>query len=414
MKVSVKPKVIRTATVALSLNYLLKGQLAFLKNNYEVIAVSGSDEHLEAVAVREQVQTIAIEMQRSISPLKDLKSLWQLYKLFKREKPLIVHSITPKAGLLTMLAGYCARVPVRIHTFTGLIFPTKKGFLQQVLIFMDRLLCSCATNIYPEGQGVKKDLISYRITSKPLKVLANGNINGIDTHFFSKEQLPLQEQDSLQHELGITDNDFVFVFVGRLVGDKGINELVSAFKKLKSEESKGENHESKGEHQNENLLYEAVNSKFKIQNSKLLLVGPLESELDPLEQETLKEIASNTDIISVGFQKDVRPYLDISDCLVFPSYREGFPNVVLQAGAMGLPSIVTNINGSNEIIIDGQNGVIVPVKNTNALQEAMLKMMCDLDFYSELQSNARRLIVSRYEQKVVWEALLEEYKNISE
>lgn len=398
----------------MSLDYLLKGQLAFLKNNYEVIAVSGSDEHLEAVAAREQVQIIAIEMRRSISPLKDLKSLWQLYRLFKREKPLIVHSITPKAGLLTMLAGYCARVPVRIHTFTGLIFPTKKGFLQQVLIFMDRLLCSCATHIYPEGQGVKKDLISYRITSKPLKVLANGNVNGIDTHFFSKEQLPLQEQESLQHELGITDKDFVFVFVGRLVGDKGINELVSAFKKLKNEESKGENHESKGEHQNENLLYEAVNSKFKIQNSKLLLVGTLESELDPLEQETLKEIASNTHIISVGFQKDVRPYLGLSDCLVFPSYREGFPNVVLQAGAMGLPNIVTNINGSNEIIIDGQNGVIVPVKNTNALQEAMLKMMCDLDFYSELQRNARGLIVSRYEQKVVWEALLEEYKNISE
>jgi glycosyltransferase involved in cell wall biosynthesis len=414
MKVSVKPKIIRTATVALSLNYLLKGQLGFLNDQYDVVAVSGGDDDLIQVATREEVRTIAIEMQRSISPLKDLKSFWQLYWLFKKEKPLIVHSITPKAGLLTMLAGYFARVPVRIHTFTGLIFPTKRGFLQQVLIFMDRLLCSSATHIYPEGQGVKKDLIAYRITSKPLKVLANGNVNGIDTHFFSREQLPLQEQESLQYDLGISDNDFVFVFVGRLVADKGINELVSAFKKFKNEESKGENHESIGEQQNENLFYEAVNSKFKIQNSKLLLVGPLESELDPLEQETLKEIASNTDIISVGFQKDVRPYLGISDCLVFPSYREGFPNVVLQAGAIGLPSIVTNINGSNEIIIDGQNGVIIPVKNTNALQEAMLKMMFDLNFYSELQSNARALIVSRYEQKVVWEALLEEYKNISE
>jgi glycosyltransferase involved in cell wall biosynthesis len=218
----------------------------------------------------------------------------------------------------------------------------------------------------------------------------------------------------LQHDLGISDNDFVFVFVGRLVGDKGINELVSAFKKLKSQKSKVENNESKlesqnrkGEHQNGNLFHKAS-------NSKLLLVGPFESELDPLEQETLDEIAFNTDIISVGFQKDVRPYLGISDCLVFPSYREGFPNVVLQAGAMGLPSIVTNINGSNEIITDGQNGVIVPVKNTNALQEAMLKMMCNLFFYNELQGNARALIVSRYEQKVVWEALLEEYKNISE
>jgi glycosyltransferase involved in cell wall biosynthesis len=407
-------KIIRTSTVAMSLDYLLKGQLAFLNKYYKVVAVSGADEHLSTVTDREGVTTYCITMQRKISPYKDLLSLWQLYCFFKKEKPLIVHSITPKAGLLTMLAGYFARVPVRIHTFTGLIFPTKKGFLQQVLIFMDRLLCSCATHIYPEGQGVKKDLISYRITSKPLKVLANGNVNGIDTYFFSKDQLSLREKESLQYELGITDNDFVFVFVGRLVGDKGINELVSAFKKLKNQKSKEENQKSQGEHQNENLFYEDVNSKFKIQNSKLLLVGPLESELDPLEQETLKEIASNTDIISVGFQKDVRPYLAISDCLVFPSYREGFPNVVLQAGAMGLPSIVTNINGSNEIIIDGQNGVIVPVKNPTELHDAMMKMMSNSDFYSHLQGKARAMIISRYEQQVVWEAILLEYKRLEQ
>ncbi|OOV29271.1 glycosyltransferase family 1 protein [Flavobacterium sp. LM5] len=405
-------KLIRTSTVPMSLDYLLKGQLAFLKSNYDVIAVSGHDERLESVAAREQVQTIAVEMQRAISPLKDLKSLWQLYLLFKREKPLIVHSITPKAGLLTMLAGYCARVPLRIHTFTGLIFPTKKGFLQQVLIFMDRLLCSCATHIYPEGQGVKKDLISYRITSKPLKVLANGNVNGIDTHFFSKEPLPLKEQVSLQHELGITDHDFVFVFVGRLVRDKGISELVSAFIKLKKERSKKENDEFKGEHQSENLFKEAVNSKTKFQNIKLLLVGPFESELDPLEQKTLKAIASNTDIISVGFKKDVRPYFGISDCLVFPSYREGFPNVVMQAGAMGLPSIVTDINGCNEIIIEGKNGTIIPVKDTEALFQAMNKMMIDDAFRRQLQQKARQMIVSRYEQKVVWEAILAEYKEL--
>ena len=373
-------KLIRTSTVALSLDFLLKGQLAFLNQYFEVIAVSGEDEHLRTVAEREKVKTIAVPMQRNISPLKDLVSLCQLYFLFKKEKPQIVHSITPKAGLLSMLAAKLAGVPVRIHTFTGLIFPSKTGFLQQLLIFMDRLLCACATHIYPEGQGVKNDLMHYKITSKPLKVIANGNVNGIDTAYFSKDKVLFEEQQALKKELGINETDFVFVFVGRLVGDKGINELVKAF------------------------------SQLTTHNSQLLLVGSTESELDPLQLETLQEIENNKNILTVGFQSDVRLYFSISDCLVFPSYREGFPNVVLQAGAMGLPSIVTDINGSNEIIMDGENGIIIPVKNVDALQLAMLKIIEDELLFAQLQANSRKRIVSRYEQKVVWEAILNEYK----
>lgn len=386
-------KLIRTSTVALSLDFLIKGQLAFLNQYFEVIAVSGADEHLTVVAEREKVKTASVPMQRNISPLKDLVSLWQLYWLFKKEQPYIVHSITPKAGLLSMIAAKLAGVPIRIHTFTGLIFPSKKGFLQRLLIFMDRLLCACATQVYPEGEGVKRDLIYYKITSKPLKVIANGNVNGIDTAYFSKEQVAFQEQQTLKKELGIGENDFVFIFVGRLVGDKGINELVQAFKQLVVSSSGVEN------------------SSIKNQ-IKLLLVGPLESDLDPLQPETLKEIDYNPNVISVGFQKEVRSYFAIADSFVFPSYREGFPNVVLQAGAMGLPSIVTDINGSNEIIVDGDNGIIIPAQNTIALQEAMLRMIPKGAFYNQLQQNARKMIVSRYEQKVVWEAILEEYRKL--
>lgn len=382
-------KIIRISTVALSLDFLLKGQLAFLSQHFEVVAVSGDDEHLRIVAQREGVRTVAIKMQRNISPLKDLISLVQLYFLFKKEKPEIVHSITPKAGLLSMLAAKLAGVPVRIHTFTGLIFPSKTGLLQRILIFMDRLLCACATHIYPEGQGVKKDLIQYKITSKPLNIIANGNVNGIDTTHFSKEQISFQEQQTLKNDLGIKENDFVFIFVGRLVGDKGINELVTAFSKLSTN-----------------------NQQPTTVNLKLLLVGPLEPELDPLQPNTLKEIESNPNIITVGFQTDVRLYYSIADCLVFPSYREGFPNVVLQAGAMGLPSIVTDINGSNEIIVEGQNGIIVPSKNIVALQKAMLKVKTEEDFYNELQQNSRKMIVAKYEQKVVWQAILEEYRKL--
>lgn len=375
-------KIVRTSTVPLSLNILLKGQLKFLNQYFLVKAISSEGDDLESVSKREGVDTIVVNMQRGISPFKDLISLIELYKKLRREKPLIIHSITPKAGLLTMLAGKFARIPIRLHTFTGLIFPTAAGFKKRILIAMDRLLCWSATNIYPEGEGVKNDLLKYNITRKPLKILANGNVNGIDTSYFNPELYDAAKKQKLRNELSIHSDDFVFIFVGRLVGDKGINELVQAFS----------------------------NSKFKIQNSKLLLVGSLETELDPLSAETLKEIQENANIISVGFQPDVRPYFAISNALAFPSYREGFPNVVMQAGAMGLPSIVTDINGCNEIIEEGKNGLIIPPKEVVALQKAMERLKTDNDLYNYLQQHARELIVNRYQREEVWQALLEEYQ----
>lgn len=372
-------KIIRTATVAMSLNILLKGQLRYLNQFFDVLAVSGYDADLETVKNREEVSVVSVTMKRSIAPFQDLISLYRLYKLFKKERPTIVHSITPKAGLLSMVAAKYANVPVRIHTFTGLVFPAKKGLFQKILILMDKVLCWHATHIIPEGAGVKQDLLDYKITKKPLEVIANGNVNGIDTTFFNSNTISEQQQQNLRNELGIDSSDFVFVFIGRLVADKGINELVRAFLSL------------------------------KIPNCKLLLVGPYETE-DPLQPETLKAIQQNDSILSVGFQHDVRPYLVISDCLVFPSYREGFPNVVMQAGAMGLPSIVTDINGSNEIIIEGFNGTIVPAKNVTALSNAMIRIKEDETWRNQLQSNARSSIISRYEQELVWEALLIKYK----
>lgn len=379
-----KSKMMRISTIGLSLNYLLKGQLKFLDRYYSVIGVSSDDGNLGEVEQREGIKTINLCMQRNISPLNDLISLFKLFVLFKKEKPKIVHSITPKAGLLSMVAAKMAGVPIRIHTFTGLIFPTKTGMMQKLLILMDRILCYCATHIYPEGEGVKVDLLLYRVTSKPLVILANGNINGIDSQYFCCNNFSFENKVALRKSIDIEEEDFVFVFVGRLVGDKGINELVSAFRE--------------------------VNNHFK--NIKLLFVGAFESELDPLLIDTLFEISNNKNIISVGFQKDIRPYFAISDTLIFPSYREGFPNVVLQAGAMGLPSIVSNVNGCNEIIVDGENGIIIPVKNVEAICTAMNKMLSNHHFRAHLLRNARKMIITRYEQEVVWNAILDEYRNI--
>ncbi|MBF4486004.1 MULTISPECIES: glycosyltransferase family 4 protein [unclassified Flavobacterium] len=377
-------KIIRLSTVPISLNVLLKGQLEFLNKHYNVIAVSGKGIDLNQVVSREGVEVFSVEMERKISPVKDFVSLVKLYFYFKKERPLIVHSITPKAGLLSMTAAKFAGVPIRIHTFTGLIFPSKQGLFQKILILMDKLLCLWATNIYPEGEGVKNDLINYKITKKPLKVIGNGNVNGIDTNYFNPGLFNLQDIIQERNKLGISENDFVFVFVGRLVKDKGINELINAFSKF----------------------------QYNYKNVKLLLVGPFEDDLDPLNTETIKTIKESENIISVGFQNDVRAYYAMADTLVFPSYREGFPNVVMQAGAMGLPSIVTNINGCNEIIIEHENGIIIPVKDSASIYDAMEKMLTDKEYCYKLGTNARISIISRYEQQLVWNAILSEYKSL--
>ncbi len=182
--------------------------------------------------------------------------------------------------------------------------------------------------------------------------------------------------------MNILETDFVFIFVWRLVADKGINELIEAFKIV----------------------------TIKNNNCKLLLVGPFENELDPLNEDTLLEIKNNTSILSVGFQTDVKLYFSIANALVFPSYREGFPNVVLQAGAMGLPCIVTNISGSNEIIKDEVNGLIVPIENAYAISYAMNELINDEVLVSRMKEKARNNIVAKYTQEIVWEAILSEYK----
>lgn len=367
-------KLLRISTIPLSLDVFCKGQLKMLSSYYEVVAVSSPGAELETVANREGVRTIALPMERHISLLKDIKSLIGMIRILRKEKPDIVHSITPKAGLISMLAAWICRVPVRMHTYTGLVFPTTTGFKQKVLIWMDRLLCACATYINPEGKGVAGDLTKYKITKKPLHIIGNGNVRGIDAVYWNDVEFRSVRESRI-------DKRFTFVFVGRMVGDKGINELINAFKRLPE--------------------------------ARLLLIGPMEKELDPLKDETIREIENNSNIEWVGLQKDVRPFYAQADAFVFPSYREGFPNTVLEAGAMGLPSIVTDINGANEIIVPNENGVIIPIKDEEALYDAMKQFIQRPDMVKKMAGNARKMVIDRFEQKFIWSELLKVYQSLS-
>lgn len=402
-------KLIRITTVPISLKTLLKGQHKHMSSKgFEVIGVSSKGQELQDVHKEEGIRVNELEMTRTISPFQDLKSLWAMYKYLKRECPQIVHTHTPKAGIVGMLAAKLAGVPIRLHTVAGLPLMEATGTKRKVLDVVEKLTYSSATKVYPNSQGLYDFILQNKYTSADkLKVIGEGSSNGIDTNHFSPIQISEEQTEKLKKELNIQTEDFVFVFVGRLVGDKGINELVEAFQKLRTG-----NQESETLVSNPKSLVSSSQSLVSSKVPKLLLVGPLETELDPLKEKTLNEIKTNPNIISVGFQKDVRPYFAIANALVFPSYREGFPNVVMQAGAMELPSIVSDINGCNEIIVEGKNGTIIPVKNVEALQQAMKKMILDKLFYEQLQKNARPMIQSRYEQQVVWNALLEEYNTL--
>lgn len=373
-------KLIRITTISATLDLLLRGQLGFLNTYYEVVGIAFGEESLQEISQREGIRTINIPMSRKISLWEDFQSLALLINLFFKEKPYIVHANTPKASLLSMIAAWITGVPHRIYTVTGLRFETTTGNFRHLLLTMEKITCWCATKVIPEGEGVKRTLIRENITSKPLKVILYGNINGVNIEYYDRTIHVRLLASKIREE-----GKFTFCFVGRIVKDKGINELVLAFVRLTK-------------------VYPEI---------RLLLIGTFEMDLDPVSSEIEHTILNHSSISFVGFQQDIRPYLSASDALVFPSYREGFPNVVLQAGAMGLPSIVTDINGCNEIIEDGVNGIIIPPRDEETLYDAMKFFVEHRDTdVRAMAEKARPIIVDRFEQHKVWEALLAEYQSL--
>jgi glycosyltransferase involved in cell wall biosynthesis len=375
-------KLLRITTVSMSFRLLLKGQMNFMSQYFETHACSSPGWELDALEVEEATKTHPIEMERVPSPFKDLVSLRKLIALIRQLKPEIVHTHTPKAGLLGMMAARLAGVPIRLHTVAGIPWMESQGAKRKLLSFIEKLTYSCATHVYSNSFALKDFILENRLLSETkLDVLANGSSNGIDTSWYSRSPEVMGEAKRLQKEWAIEEGEHTIVFVGRLVKDKGIEELLEAYKNLKQQ--------------------------YKV---TLILVGPYEKERDPLARWAEELIETDANIISTGYIKDVRPYLAASSILAFPSYREGFPNVPMQAGAMGLPSVVTNINGCNEIIEAGENGLLVPPKDAGALEAALATLMQDKVLYAKLSTRARPMICDRFEQVVVWEALLNEYK----
>lgn len=377
-------KLLRVTTVPISLKVLLKDQLKYMNNHFNVIGISSNEKELLEVQEEEGIRTISLSMSREITPVKDLLSLIKMIIVLMKEKPEIVHTHTPKAGIVGMVASFICRVPNRLHTVAGLPVMESYGNKKKLLLFVEKLTFACATKIYPNSKGLEKYILDNNLTKKEkLKVIGYGSSNGIDNDYFKKTNNVLESSKNIIKKYSL-ENQFVFCFVGRIVKDKGINELLSSFDKLSK----------------------------KLPDIKLLLVGKQEEELDPISDTSQKILIENKNIISAGFQNDIRPYLSSSDCFVLPTFREGFPNVVLQACSMELPCIVTNINGCNEIIEHNKNGLIVEPKDKDELYDAMKKFLDDKGLADKLSLNIREDIIRKYDRKQFFEYLLKEYNEV--
>jgi glycosyltransferase involved in cell wall biosynthesis len=377
--------IVRITTVPISLKVLLKGQLNFMQQNgFEVIAVSAKGAEVDELKFQENCEHIVVPLTRNINPIADLICLVKLFFLLRRIKPSIVHTHTPKAGLVGMLAAYLARVPIRLHTIAGLPWIIETGIKKRILKSVEKITVFTSSKVFVNSQNLLLYIKNENIKNSKISLLGSGTSNGIDTNYFSNTSEIKQIANQLKIENDVTTNSFIWLFVGRVVRDKGIQELIEAF----------------------------VNMQNKYPNDLLWILGDEEPELDPVDEQYANILHSNKSIKSFGFQNDVRPFYSAANVLVFPSYREGFPNVPMQAALMDCGLILSNINGCNEIVSNQISGLLVEPNSHKDLMEKMFFARNNQETMNNFSIKAKENIIEKYKQESVWNNLLEEYNKL--
>lgn len=377
-----KKKVIHMVTVSESI-MLMRGQLNFLREQgYDVIVISSSGNNFNNLLKEEGVRGKRISMSRGVSPIKDLISLFKIIVFFLQEKPDIVNSGTPKAGLLGMLAAWLTRVPYRVFTARGLVFDRYSGFKKSLLKLTEKITCYCADNIICISPSIEKKLIKHKIAdSKKTIVFGKGSSNGINLVNFEFTNQIEQEVDNIVNKYALKNN-FIIGNVGRLNVFKGITELVISFEELQK----------------------------KYKNIKLLVIGELEDK-DSLSTDIKEKILHNSDIIYVGYQKNPIPYYYVMDILAFPTYTEGFGNVSIEAQATGTPVITTENSGAEDTLINGETGILVKKKDTNTLSNAIEKFILDRDLITIMGTNGKKWVYNNFSNIDIWNNLNDLYLN---
>ena len=379
-------KIIRITTVPMALKYLLRGQMRFMKENgFEVLMISAEGAEIEEIKEWEGCRHIIVPMTRKITPFRDLKCLFQLVKIFKREKPDIVHTHTPKAGFLGMLAAKYAGIKVRIHTVAGMPMMEEKGFKYWLLKWIEKLTFLSANHVWPNSLSLKQFISGNRLAAeRKLKVIGNGSSNGIDTDRFNRATLDIQTLEKIKLSVNhLKDNQYL-LYIGRLVADKGIKDLVLVFNELEK----------------------------KYPHLHLILVGQYEAQFDPLPASIIEQIEVNSRISHINWSEKVEYYMAIADLFVFPSYREGFPNVLLQAGSTGLPVVCSNIGGNRDIIQNKVTGLTFEVKNRAALKDKIEIALTNPVIMNEMAQNLSIIIRTGFKREIIWHNILKEYQTL--
>ncbi|KEO72337.1 glycosyltransferase family 4 protein [Anditalea andensis] len=379
------PKLIRITTVPMSLKLLLTGQMRYFNEaGWDVKMVSADGKEVNELKRTEGCEHIVIPFTRKVTFFHDIYCLWLLIQLFNKEKPDIVHTHTPKAGLLGMLAAWVCGVKIRVHTLAGMPSMAATQQKAKLLIFTEKLTFKLAHEVWPNSPSLKDFILREKLVEPAkVKVLGEGSSNGVDLKKFSRESLKENHLVAAMMRVVPGDNEFVILAVGRLVRDKGIEDLVKAF----------------------------LQSKI-VNKSKLVLLGPLEQELNPLEDDIIRKIADHPKIVHIDWSDHVEHYMAISDVLVHASHREGCPNAIMQAGAMHLPVICSDVIGNIDIISQQKTGLIYPVRNVTALQEALEFAYVKREVMYCYAQNLYGEITSTFSREKMHALLKEEYERL--
>lgn len=381
-----RPRLMIAVTHPMTARLLLRGQLGYLRERgFEVAVIASPGPHLDEVASEEGVQVYPLHMARTVRPDLDLAALPRLVATIRRFRPDILNAGTPKAGLLGMIAARLLRVPVRIYTVRGLRLETAIGQGRRILAGAERVAASSAHRIVCVSESLRRAYLSLGLTDEgKTTVLGSGSSNGVDVDRFQPAAPGDAEVAALRRRLGIPEGAPVVGFVGRFTRDKGLGDLAEAF-------------------------FDA--ECLADPEARLLLVGDFEDG-DPVAPAVRSRLESDGRVVRTGFVSDPAPYYRLMDVLAFPSYREGFPNAPLEAGATGVPVVGYAATGTVDAVRDGETGILVPVGDRRALRATLCRLLGDPALRRRQAAAGRRRAVEQFRREAVWAAWEAEYRRL--
>jgi glycosyltransferase involved in cell wall biosynthesis len=368
-----RSKVCIVATVPLPLNSFMAPHILSLSRSYDLmLVVNGSREDLTMLTI-ESYEFFPIPIQRKVAIWSDLICLLKLIVLFRRSRPSAIHSLMPKSGLLSMIAARFARVPVRIHTFTGQVWASKTGVSRGFLKTLDKLLASCATVLLTDSRAQRDFLVGHNVCSaSKIEVLGPGSMAGVDVQRFTKS---LSARSRIRKDLEIPEDAFVYLFLGRLNRDKGVTDLAAAFS----------------------------GAANRIEGSYLVFVGHDEENLRDNIESQLQSVKAR--VRFVDWTTEPEAFMSAADIFCLPSYREGFPSTVLEAAVAEVPTVCSRIYGTQDAVIDGVTGLMHEPGDIHGIEAAMISLYLNADLKSKLARNARDRAVSVFAREVLVQAM---------